>query len=62
MVTLHSHTELHVIRKGILHAECVIQTDGMDTEEIRTSLTQFIPEKTNQSEQFIDFLIRKLKL
>ena len=61
IVRLPEYNELHIVRKrGIL--EIIVQTGDIPVPEIRATLSQFLPERQDQSERLIDRIIRLTKL
>lgn len=61
IVKLPEYDELHITAKrGVL--EIVIQTGDIPSLEIRSTLSQFLPERADQDERLIDRIIRLTKL
>lgn len=63
ILTLPDYSELHMDRKkGGLTREIVIHTEDVPTDSIRQTLTQFLPERSQQRERIVDMIIRLCKL
>ncbi len=63
IVMFPGYSELHIEKKkGALDKETILQTADIPLSTIRSSLSQKIPERTDQGERLLDFCIRLLKL
>ncbi len=58
----NGYLELHIMRNRKWSPEIVIQTGSQDPRIIRALLTRFIPERSGQTERFLDIIIRICKL
>lgn len=63
IVTTPDYSELHIKKnKGTLDREVILQTADIPLSTIRSSLSQKIPERSDQGEKTLDMFIRLLKL
>lgn len=62
LVPTPEYTELHIIKKQGWDKELVIQTDNIDPLEIKASVSQYLTERSDQTERLLDRIIRICKL
>ncbi len=61
IVRLPDYSEIHIARKrGVM--EIVLQTGDIPLPDLKATLSQFLPEREDQSERVIDKIIRLTKL
>ena len=61
VVRLPQYHELHITKKRAV-GEIILQTGNIATPEIRSVLSQYVAERTDQGERLIDRIIRLCKL
>jgi len=62
LIQTPAYTELHIQRRQGVDRAVLIHTADIEIPQIRSILSQFLPERSDQRERLVDMIIRFCKL